>query len=334
MAQIEDVPMSRQEFSVAYDGSLRADDHSIDVRALAPALMAFGKLLREANVEFNGKKATTKVLVVSDFEHKCFNINFELIVGIVDKFKQLLGLDQTKTAKEVLEWIGLLRGPVTSGASVAAGRISYLQYLKWRKGREVEEQQTDVSPSGLITVIVKGDGNSVQIAPEILSLAKNPKALRATQDAFLPLGNDGFETMRVSGNETVAAETFAPEEVNDIIASCAKGIDESKEVNEPDVEETPAWLSVYSPVYDVSATNWRFRLGRETIYADITETTIAQDALERGGALSDDAYQVVLEITTNYDAQNKPKAPTYKIKKVVRFVPAQPTSQPGLFDHS
>ncbi|TXM98396.1 hypothetical protein FV242_28800 [Methylobacterium sp. WL64] len=60
MAQAEDVPMSRQEFLVAYDGPSRADDHSIDVRNLAPALLAFGRLLLEANTEFDGKNPQLK----------------------------------------------------------------------------------------------------------------------------------------------------------------------------------------------------------------------------------------------------------------------------------
>jgi len=45
--------VSKHEFSVAYDGvALQADAHhahSIEVQTLAPALLAFGTLIREAN---------------------------------------------------------------------------------------------------------------------------------------------------------------------------------------------------------------------------------------------------------------------------------------------
>jgi hypothetical protein len=60
MAELEEPAMSRQEFSVAYLGDHRHDDHSIDVQVLAPALLAFGRLLREANNEFNGKTVRPK----------------------------------------------------------------------------------------------------------------------------------------------------------------------------------------------------------------------------------------------------------------------------------
>lgn len=57
---LEVVEMTRHEFSIAYAGDGRKDDHSISVDALAPALLAFGKLMREANAEINGKKARAR----------------------------------------------------------------------------------------------------------------------------------------------------------------------------------------------------------------------------------------------------------------------------------
>lgn len=88
--------------------------------------------------------------------------------------------------------------------------------------------------------------------------------------------------------------------------SCTAGIEQAKEI-EPEIDVTSAWVSVYTPVYDVAAPLWRFRLGKEVIYADISETKIAADALARGGALAEDANQVKLEITTELDQQGKKK---------------------------
>ena len=58
MAETGTREVSRHDFSIAYDGDLLAGSagHSIDVQSLAPALLAFGKLIREADAEFNGKK--------------------------------------------------------------------------------------------------------------------------------------------------------------------------------------------------------------------------------------------------------------------------------------
>jgi hypothetical protein len=51
VAETKSREMSKHEFSIAYDGAALAiaDVHSIDVQALAPALLAFGKLNRRVS---------------------------------------------------------------------------------------------------------------------------------------------------------------------------------------------------------------------------------------------------------------------------------------------
>jgi len=312
--------VSRHEFSIAYDGTLvDASDHSIDVQTLAPALLSFGKLIREANTEINGKKSTAKVLVVSDFEHKCFNINFEVVLSLYEQIKTLVGAEPVKTAKDVLEWLGLLGVP-----SVGTGVLSYLGFLRWKNGRKVVEVKPlkDVDRSGVVEVRVEGDGNSVHVHNHVYHLSENPRALRATRDAFLPLGQDGLDNVKVrQGDEVV--EEIDWKKVEAIVKSCNVGIELAKKA-EPEVEVTPAWLSVYSPVYDSSAPKWRFRLGKDVIYADITATNIAEEAMLRGGVGVEDAYQVRLEITTEVDSDGLRKESQYKILEVIRFVPGSP----------
>lgn len=65
---------TRQAFQVAYHGD-NPKDHSIDVEALVPALQGFDRLVRQSNAVLNGDRARMRVVVASDFEHKCFHIN-------------------------------------------------------------------------------------------------------------------------------------------------------------------------------------------------------------------------------------------------------------------
>ncbi|MBX3488868.1 hypothetical protein [Parvibaculum sp.] len=313
----EVVEVSRHQFSIAYTGDERGADHSISVEALAPALLAFGKLLREANSELNGPKAKANVYVVSDFEHKCFNINFDLALGFYEQVKSLVQTTEIKDAKEILEWIGILSAPVVIP-------LSFLGYLRWKKGRKTTQvvQLTDKSQLGNVVVSVEGDGNSVTINQNVYNLSQNANALKATRDAFLPIGQDGFDKVEVRQGESVVA-TIEPSEVEDIVASCTTALAETKE-KKPEVDTTTAWLSVYSPVYDEKAENWRFRLGTEVIYADISETSISHDALERGGALTDDTYQVRLEITVGVDEKGNRTKPHYRVLEVIKFFPASP----------
>lgn len=316
--------MSRQEFSVSYHGAERLEDHTMDVQTLAPALLAFGRLLREANTEFNDKKSTAKVLVVSDFERKCFNINFELLVSLYEQVKSLVGSEQARSAKDVLKWVGLLCGPP------ATGFMSYLAYLRWKGGEKVEAKTiTDKDGNGTVQVSIPGQSPTVQITNHVYNLSQNPTALRATRDALAPIGQDGFDRMEVELDDK-AELSIDKQDADHISAACAQGIEESK-ATDPEEIETTAWLSVYSPVYDVTASKWRFLLGTDIIYADISSTTIAKDAISRGGALVQDSYMVKLQIVTPQDAKGNKKEPEYKVLEVVRFVPASPpATQPDL----
>lgn len=315
--------MSRQQFSIAYSGRDRKDDHSIDVETLAPSLLAFGKMLREANVVANGKKSKAKILVTSDFEHRCFQVNFELLVSLYEQAKMLLGSEPVQTAKEVLEWVGLLKPAGVAGATT----LTYLGYLKYKKGRKAisAQQIRDQDGSGSVLVTLEGDGNTINVTNNVFNLSNNQKALKATRDAFAPIGQDNFDAVQLKSNGDVLGE-ITYEEVKDIVASCNTTIEQLTET-EPDIDEMTAWLSPYSPVFDAKAQNWQFNYGREHVYVDISETSIASDALARGSSSSEDSYQVRLEVTTPIDRNGATGKPSYKILEVLNFIPS---SQPAV----
>jgi len=280
-----------------------------------------GPTLREANLVANGKKSKAKILVTSDFEHKCFQVNFELLVSFYEQAKILLGSEPVQTAKEVLEWVGLL----TPAGGTGAAALTYLGYLKYKKGRKTisAQQIEDQDGSGSVLVTLEGDGNTVNVTNNVYSLSNNQKALKATRDAFAPIGHENFDAMQLKSNGEVLGE-INYEEVKDIVASCNTSIDQLTET-EPDIDEMTAWLSPYSPVFDAKAQNWQFNFGREHVYVDISETSIAAEALARGSSSIEDSYQVRLEVTTPIDRNGATGKPSYKILEVLNFIPA---SQP------
>ena len=319
--------ISRKQFSVAYNGANRQTNHTIDVELLAPALIAMGKLIREVNKEINGKYTKANVMVVSDFEHKCFNINFEITITLLEQLGTLIENPRVKDAKQILQFLGILSAVGVDGLDASFG---LLQYLRWRKGRKIEEVEElhDKGQNGQVSVKVFGDNNNIIINNKVLKLSNNPRALAATRDVLSPIGNGGFDKIELREGEKKIGE-IPIEHVDEILASCTLGIDEAKDTI-PDIEITSAWLTVYSPVYEKSADKWRFRHGKETIYADISETTIALDALQRGGAMADDTYQVRLEITTPKSPDGKSLKEKYKILEVLRFIQASPEIQSNL----
>lgn len=174
MAEVE---QNRKRFQVAYVGD-DDSDHSMDVESLGPALLAFGKLIRAANNELNQKRTTVKVLVDSNFEHKCFLINFETLQVILDHTKDFLNDDGVKKAAEVLQKVGVLGGTVVTGV---------FGYLKWRKGRKVAAVQEVKDLPGAVVIKLEGSGHTLQIGADVFRLAQNPAVLEAVEGTLAPI---------------------------------------------------------------------------------------------------------------------------------------------------
>jgi hypothetical protein len=278
----------------------------MDVQELAPALLALGRLVRETNAELNGTRATVKVLVQSDFEHKCFNINLEVVQSILDMIADFLTSEEVKTARQILIDLGVIGG---------GGGLGLFGYLKLRKGRTVTEIR-DSDRQGIV-IVQFGDGNSATVNRDAVELSKSSKIRAAIEGVLAPLGTDGIK--RVSFKEGDVELASADEsDAKDILASfdvSTASLDIEEEA-EPDT--VTAWLRVYSPVYDEKADKWRFWYGDHPIYADITETTIARDAIARGGALINDLYKVKLQITQHLTKGGAIR-PEFKILQVIDF---------------
>src|SRR5690348_157659 len=141
-------------FQVAYDGG--GDIHDMDVQLLAPALLAFGDIIRAANTELNGERSRVQLLVTSDFEHRCFNINFQLVMTLYEQIKSFLKLDDVVTAQSILVWLGVF-------GVTPAGGFGLLKFLKLRKGRKNKSVTRLDSPDkrGLVSIEF-GDSAAVE----------------------------------------------------------------------------------------------------------------------------------------------------------------------------
>lgn len=80
-----------------------------------------------------------------------------------------------------------------------------------------------------------------------------------------------------------------------------------------------ATLYAHGPVFDPKAPNWRFLYKRKPIYADIRDTTIARDAVRRGGSFMNDRYKVRMEVTP---PDTPDGSPHYRVLEVLDFTPA------------
>jgi hypothetical protein len=183
-------------FQVAYDGA--GDTHDMDVQILAPALLAFGDIIRTANAEINGDRSKVRLLVTSDFEHKCFNINFQLVMTLYEQIKTFLKLDDVSTAQTILIWLGIF-------GVTPLGGFGLFKFLKVRRGREIKNVTRLDSPDkqGLVSIEL-GDGAAVEkieIHNHVYNLSENKEIAKAVSRAIQPI-RDGEPFERLEFRET------------------------------------------------------------------------------------------------------------------------------------
>lgn len=301
---------NRERFQVAYIGD-DENDHSMDVEALGPALLAFGQLLRAANTELNRNRATMKVLVDSRFEHKCFLINFETLQTILDTAKNFLNDEGVKHAADVLQKVG-----VTAGTAATA----LFGYLKWRNGRKIESAQEVTHAPGAVVIKVEGDNNTIQIGSDVFRLSQNPQVLEAVEGTLAPIENKEAKAIEFRNDDKRFA-SFKGNDIKAIVASC-EGPGDIETVDEAEEEPKVITATLYShgPVFEPKAPNWRFLYRKKPIYADIKSTSIAKDAVKRGGSFMNDRYRVKMEVTPPNDEHTETH---YKIIEVLEFTPAE-----------
>ena len=174
--------MSEATFTIVYDGPALAD-HTMDVRDLAPAMLALGQLFDAANSALNGDSARIRVQVKAT-EPGCFQITFEVLQTLGAQLVSFLSGPSVTAAANLV-------GLVTGGAAGAIGLIALIKKLK----------------GGKIDAITKLDDNSVRITIGAQQIDIPLALLRLYQDIAVrvatqklveePLNKDGITSFEI-----------------------------------------------------------------------------------------------------------------------------------------
>ena len=189
---------------IAYDGDA-LQDGSMDVRDLAPALLALGELLQGANRILNSDRATLAVKVQSDFKTGSFDIGIVLLQGVMMQFASFFGPHQIKTAKEIAEYVGLVTG-------VNVKDLNLLSLLKWLRGRKPDAKRLE---DGTVSVKVTGDNNAVEIKivrGAVYDMASDPICRASAEKVVKPLNLKGIDRFEVRKGQQVI-ETITKEDL-------------------------------------------------------------------------------------------------------------------------
>ncbi|KQU44182.1 hypothetical protein ASG84_12725 [Rhodococcus sp. Leaf278] len=176
-----------EEFSVKYDGEALAD-HRMNVRTLAPALLALGDAFdataRLLGPETVGDKTVPSLQITATREG---SFDIDLVLSVLTS-------SDVETATANLAYVGGTLWAVVKGA------IKLRQWL--RNSRGVTLERTDSADGrGTITYIDQ-NGTSITV-PAGTDLVIRDPAFRAAVDSFTaPLDQDGIDTLEIDSTRS------------------------------------------------------------------------------------------------------------------------------------
>ncbi len=186
--------MSSETIELTYDGDL-LKDHKIDVSILAPALQNLGGLLSSANLEVNGDKVKSNLLINADLKANCVTISFEVVTTFIDAARQLIAQQEIQDAKTILEWIGLLGG---------IGIPSVVGFVLFKKKKvEVKSvQKTQIKGDNNVFINFTGSEESYVMPEEAYKLLANKNIQKNLAGIVKPAAKiDGIESVSFSGGD-------------------------------------------------------------------------------------------------------------------------------------
>jgi hypothetical protein len=245
------------QFAVKYDGPALAE-HQMDVRELAPALLALSSLLEESNKALNGKGPEVRVNVRGNFQAGSFEVALEAALSMKDQIVSILsGDDATALGNllSVLTGLGLLGG---------GGLISLIRWLGGRKPSKIEYRGEKVFFS-------VEDSETIETMELDLSVGRlySTRTVRQSLSKVLkPLTQNGIDCF-AAGQDGKAEVVITKA---DVTAFYDLG-DDAEIVSNSLLERS--LLQIESAVFK-DGNKWRFSDGATSFFAEISDEQFVQ----------------------------------------------------------
>ncbi|WP_429349526.1 hypothetical protein [Paraburkholderia sp. Clong3] len=165
----------------------------MDVRDLAPALVAFADLFTAVNKEVNGDAADVRVQVNASFKAGSFGIDLIATQHLLSQLKDIF----SSTGASAIANAGGILGLIGMSASSGVGLVQLLRKLKGCKPVRIEQQ-------GEIARVWITQTESVEVERNVIRIYRNSVVRNSLEKVVSPLEREGIDDFGiVMGGEKV-----------------------------------------------------------------------------------------------------------------------------------
>ncbi len=261
----------KEEFQIIYDGPALGNNE-MDIRDLAPALLAVGDLLEEANKVLYGDLATVNVNVKGSFKTGCFQVDLTLAQSLASQLSTLLTSDQAVAVTQVLSITGFN----------ALNGFGLIPFIKWVKNRSIKK----ITKVGDGKSTVEIDEEKKEVEDKVIDLYRSIKARKAVETIiFQPLQKTGVDEFAVKHGDSIT-------KVEDAEKEYFKTPDTQDELLDDQVAETNLQAITVS---FAEGNKWRFTDGNVAFHAIVKDEGFVSRVQENKEAFAkDDIMKVKL----------------------------------------
>jgi len=261
----------KEHFEVIYDGPV-LKSNEMDVRDLAPALLAISDVLEESNKIIYGDKTRVQVNVRGTFKTGSFGFDLSVVRGAAEGLTSLFNSDTANAAANLLQMVGFIGIP--SG--------SLIGFLLWLRNRKIKK----VTRKGDTQTIVEVVDEKVEVHPKIIALFSNVKIRTSLQKIITePLSKEGIDNLSIKKDKKTTKIKKGEKDyfrLSDVPDEPLK--DEVREV----------YLKALSVIF-VEGNKWRFSDGTNEFFAVVNDVKFVEDVQNNKITFTkDDTFRVKL----------------------------------------
>ncbi len=281
----------KENFQIIYDGPA-LELNEMDVRDLAPALLAISDVLDEANKIIYGDRTQIQVNVKGSFKTGSFGFELAIAQLPIDNLVSLFDSDQANAAANLLQILGFI---IPNG-----GLIGLLLWLKNRKIKTITNENDSKT-------VIDVEDEKYETNPKVIALFSNVRVRTSIQKVITePLSKEGVDTFTVkreTETTTIKAEEKDYFKLSEIPDELLK--DQVREV----------YLKPLAVSF-VEGNKWKFSDGNVEFFATIVDEEFIKKVQDSKDAFSkDDLFKVSLR-ERQWIADTGIKS-DYEIEKVI-----------------
>ena len=285
--------MAQEDLEIIYSGRA-VENGSMDVRTLAPALLALAEVYQESQrVLYPNENRIA--LEVKATEHGSFEVHLVLSQSIIEQAQSLFTGDTTTS---VVNIIGLIGGSYSL--------ITFLRKIHLKLIRKTTEL-----PDGMIKIELD-DGSSFEIPKQVLTLSKSLAIRQSLQSFSESVNADGISTVSFRKNNEITVEINKDE----VPAFSVPDIDDDL-ISQYTIRQAFAIASLTF----VDGNKWRLSDGERTFYTTIEDKAFLENVSRDAISFSKHDY---LECEMNVKQWNTEDGlkTEYVVQKVIKHIPA------------